>query len=400
MNSHEIQNPPPGNDAPGKMTAQKQYGRSGHIRHYSSLCDSASGQLCYELTNTPSFSSSYNTAPLPVLLHYGARPLHRLKIRSLKWDIERLREELRSALIRGDTSHDSGKMYRRDLLFGTRQGTFLHLDCDDSSTTLNVYAPSPRRTVLVAGRLRRYLIAASKPLPTFHILRKGEEGLTTHEVAIKDFHPMDAEGLNLNYGEGFADWSEHLLDKLRSKDSGLVILDGAPGTGKSTFLKNLIYRLAESHRFLFIQPHYAGVISEPNFVDFWIDQARQHPDKKFCLIMEDGEKVLMRREDDNRSEVSSLLQITDGLMGSFLSLTALFSINCQATQLDPALLRPGRLICRKSFSALKREEARKIAAKLGKPLPPGESITLAQIYNDAVEEPEVEAGKILGFAAA
>ena len=117
------------------------------------------------------------------------------------------------------------------------------------------------------------------------------------------------------------------------------------------------------------------------------------------IILEDSEKCLMRREDDNRSEVSSLLQITDGLMGSFMKLQVLCTINCQATQLDPALLRPGRLLARKVFGRLSREDAMKVADKLGKPMPAGNSISLAELYNDAVEEPGIQPGKILGFAA-
>ncbi len=380
---------------PKPSPAQPPYGRSPHLRDYVARCIAHSDQLRFEISDVPAFSNSYNSAPMPVLLHYGARPLHRIKIRSMSWDIEKMRDELRPALIRGDSCYESGGMHRRDMLFGTRQGTFVHYD----EGTVNVYAPTPRRTALAGMRLKRYIVKVAKPLPSFHLLRKGEEGLTTHKVEIKDFNPLDEEGLDLHYGEGFAEWSDRLLDKMRSKGSGVCILEGDPGTGKSTFIKSVISNLMETHRFLFIQPHYAGIISEPAFVNFWTDQTRQYPDKKFVLIIEDGEKVLMRREDDNRSEVSSLLQLTDGLMGAFVSLTMLCSINCQATQLDPALLRPGRLIARKVFRRLHREEAMKVAAKLGKPLPAGDSISLAELYNDAVEEQEIQSGKILGFAA-
>lgn len=371
------------------------YGQSRHLRDYLARCNSSSDRFHFDITQVPIFSNNYNGAPLPVLLHYGARPVHRLKIRSMSWEIEKMREDLRGALIRGDTNYEPGGMHRQDLVFGTRQGTFVHYD----EGTLNVYSSSPRRAILAGTRLKRYLTKVEKPLPCFYLLRKGEEGLTTHKVEIKDFEPLDSEGLALHYGSGFAEWSNHLEEKLKTKKSGVVIMEGDPGTGKSTYIKRLVARLADSHRIYFIQPHYAGMISEPAFVNFWVGQTRQYPDKKFVIILEDAEKCLMRREDDNRSEVSSLLQLTDGLMGSFVSLTLFCTINCQASQLDPALLRPGRLIARKIFGRLSRSEAKKVAEKLGKVLPDGESISLAELYNDSVEEPHVQPGKILGFAA-
>jgi len=392
------------NIAPDSQTSTAQnklasnllpYGRSPHLRSYAARCEATSGNLHLELTDIATFSDDYNRAPLPVLLHYGARPLHRLRIASYSWDIEQMCQELRPALIRGDASYASGAVHRNDLVFGTRQGTFIHYD----DGTLKVYASSPRRVVLAAMRLKRYIIKVAKPLPSFHLLRKNDDGLSTQKVEIKDFEPLDHEGLDLHYGPGFADWADRLKDKLQSKNSGVVIMEGEPGTGKSTFLKSLIANLMDTHRFYFLQPHYAGIISEPSFVAFWMDQSRQHEDKKFVIILEDSEKCLMRREDDNRSEVSSLLQITDGLMGSFMKLQVLCTINCQATQLDPALLRPGRLLARKVFGRLSREDAMKVADKLGKPMPEGGSISLAELYNDAVEEPEVQSGKILGFAA-
>jgi hypothetical protein len=365
------------------------------VQSYVSKCNGAGANLVIEITDAPSFSDDYNKAPLPVLLYYGAHPLHRLCIPSYTWDIEKMRDELGGALIRGDASYGSGGIHRSDLVFGTRQGTFVHYD----SGTVKVYAATPRRLILATLRLKRYMIIAKKPLPAFHLLRKGEEGLDTQKVEIKGFEPLDDQGLDLHYGSGFADWANRLKEGLKSKDSGVSIFEGDPGTGKSTFIKWLIASLTETHRFYFLQPHYAGIISEPSFVGFWLEQCRQHQDKKFVILLEDSEKCLMRREDDNRSEVSSLLQITDGLMGSFMKLQVICTVNCQATQLDPALLRPGRLLARKVFGRLPRGEAMKVAAKLGKPLPAGESISLAELYNDAVEEAEIQPGKIIGFAA-
>ena len=116
------------------------------------------------------------------------------------------------------------------------------------------------------------------------------------------------------------------------------------------------------------------------------------------MILEDSEKALMRREDDNRSQVSALLNITDGLLSDFLKLQVICTINCLSSELDQALLRPGRLLAHKVFGRLTREEALRIAGKLGKPLPYRSDYSLAEIFNEAAEEPERDE-KIVGFAA-
>jgi SpoVK/Ycf46/Vps4 family AAA+-type ATPase len=140
------------------------------------------------------------------------------------------------------------------------------------------------------------------------------------------------------------------------------------------------------------------MVNDPDFIGFWEGERRRHGEKKFIMILEDSEKALMRREDDNRSQVSALLNITDGLLSDFLNLQVICTINCMSSELDQALLRPGRLLAHKVFARLPREEALRIAEKLGKPLPLRSDYSLAEIFNEAVEQPERDE-KIVGFAA-
>jgi hypothetical protein len=86
------------------------------------------------------------------------------------------------------------------------------------------------------------------------------------------------------------------------------------------------------------------------------------------------------------------------LLSDFLNLQVICTINCMSSELDQALLRPGRLLAHKVFARLPREEALRIAEKLGKPLPLRSDYSLAEIFNEAVEQPERDE-KIVGFAA-
>lgn len=368
------------------------YSKSRHVRNYTAHCEQT-GIVC-DVTCVSTFSSDFEKAPLPVLIHYGAKPLHRVNIPGTRWDHERLRADLRGALIRGDTSVRKGELARRDMIFGTRQGTFLHYD----GGRISVFAATPQRAMLAALRLERYVDASLPECPSYNLLRQARSGMETQEVELKEVAETDNETLALHYGAGFPEWNDRLVDQLNAKGSGLSILEGPPGTGKTSYLRQLMLRLKATHRFYFVPPTHARMVNDPDFIGFWEGERRRHSKKKFVMILEDSEKALMRREDDNRSQVSALLNITDGLLSDFLKLQVICTINCASSELDQALLRPGRLLAHKIFGRLGREDALRIAEKLGKPLSFKADYSLAEIFNEAVEAPDRDE-RIVGFAA-
>ena len=195
--------------APKPPAPFKSYSKSRHLRSYAALCDKA-GEVVYEITETPTFSSDYDKAPLPVLIHYGAKPLHRITVPGTRWDEERLRNDLRPALIRGDTAIRKGEMARRDMIFGSRQGTFLHYD----GGRISVFAATPRRAMQVALRLERYVDNSLPEKPSYHLLRAGRNGMETQEVELKDLPEIDNETLALHYGCEFPEWSDRLVEKI------------------------------------------------------------------------------------------------------------------------------------------------------------------------------------------
>ena len=105
--------------------------------------------------------------------------------------------------------------------------------------------------------------------------------------------------------------------------------------------------------------------------------------------MEDAERLLWRRTGDNREAVSSLLNIADGLMGRMLRLHIICSVNAKMEDLDPAVLRPGRLMNHRRFEPLSREAAERIAADRGLTFMPNEwseGYSLAEVLNPGSHE--------------
>jgi len=155
--------------------------------------------------------------------------------------------------------------------------------------------------------------------------------------------------------------------------------------------------LKKSHRFYFIPTSTMGILYKPDFTGFWADQRRYHSEKKFIVILEDSDAALMTRASDNRDQVNALLNLTDGMLADFLRLQIICTINCSASDIDPALLRPGRLICHRVFGRLDYAQAARLAESLGRKLPQASDYSLAEVFAgqdvDEISRPRI------GFAA-
>jgi SpoVK/Ycf46/Vps4 family AAA+-type ATPase len=140
-----------------------------------------------------------------------------------------------------------------------------------------------------------------------------------------------------------------------------------------------------------------GILSKPEFISFWTDERWQHSDKKFVVILEDSDAALMTRGSDNREQVSALLNLSDGMLADFLRLQIICTINCSAADIDPALLRPGRLLCHRVFGRLDYAQAARLAESLGRKLPQAHDYSLAEVFagqdTDEISRPRI------GFAA-
>ena len=357
-----------------------------------------------DLAETDAFGTDNCTPPLPVIAFYGADPLHRFILPRGRFDITRLTKQCASRIVRSDTrpggnSDSEDQDGWRSVLFHFKiYGAWLHYQNGKIST----YAATRRKAMRLALKMERYLLKEKVTGGSFELISVEGGSIDTETVSLGVETILDNRLLSLHYGEEFPDWCKDYQERLSTKKSGLSILDGPPGTGKSSFLRHLMGKLKSSHRFYFIPPGVIDVVSNSSFVSFWSRQQLSNKGRQFVLILEDAEAALMKRAGDNHSLVSSLLNVTDGLLGDFLKLQVICTINCKYQDIDPALRRPGRLIAHRHFARLSYSKASMLADKIHRPLPSKEEFfkedfSLAEIYNsDAVPEAE---SRIIGFAA-
>jgi ATP-dependent 26S proteasome regulatory subunit len=101
------------------------------------------------------------------------------------------------------------------------------------------------------------------------------------------------------------------------------------------------------------------------------------------LIIEDAETVLRKREVGHAGTISSILNITDGLLSDCLNISIIATFNTDLKTLDDALLRHGRLVKSYTFEKLNAEKSTNLLHKLGKidkELEVIKPMTLAEIY--------------------
>lgn len=221
-------------------------------------------------------------------------------------------------------------------------------------------------------------------------LLKSENGYLDTEDFTLNIPVVDIE---LNYGKDFENVHNTILKRLRTKfDSGIVLLHGIPGSGKTTYIKYLT-SLIDDKDIIFIPPSTAVALSEPSIIPFLMEH------RNSILIIEDAEKVISDRENGGSSiGVSNILNLTDGILGDCLNIQIIATFNMRKEKIDKALLRKGRLIAEHRFTNLTIDESNKLLKHIGKDKTVNTSMSLADIYNIDSEDMRVDKTDIkIGF---
>ena len=357
--------------------------------------EGAISMIC-NVSSAPAFMETSANPHIPVLAAFGGGRLHTCRLRG-SWDLDQLVSDHADQLfrsIRWITAKNAKEPQKDwdDLTFQFGPRSFVYAD---ANRIVGFAATAEEAERMVTDLGKKY----HKPKSAigggiFHLIQFEGNEIKTREVALSPDTVLKPEAISLHYGPDSGEWHQGFVKTLQSKTGGLTIFEGKPGTGKTFYLRHLMSELKETHRFYFIPTASLGILTKPEFIGFWADQRRHHSDNKFVVVLEDSDGALMTRGTDNREQVSAILNLSDGMLADFLRLQIICTINCSASDIDPALLRPGRLLCHRIFGRLEYAQATRLAESLGRKLPQTRDYSLAEIFagDETVEYPRPRIG--------
>jgi hypothetical protein len=223
----------------------------------------------------------------------------------------------------------------------------------------------------------------------FMIVNDRMRGFALSELPIEEM----CVSVDRNYNDDFLAVHSEVEKFVENDKSGLVILHGKQGTGKSSYIRHIIS--STKKRVIYITSDMADSIASPNFIQFIMKQ------KGSLIVLEDCEELLAARSSSGRGRVNTgltnILNMSDGLLGDALQLKFVCTFNAPLRDIDKALLRKGRLVARYEFNDLTPEKANALIAEQNLDVPQQLSpISLADLYH--YEKPAFEQEKrVIGF---
>lgn len=161
---------------------------------------------------------------------------------------------------------------------------------------------------------------------------------------------------------------------LNDDSSSIIILHGKPGTGKTNYIRNLIAD-NQDKCFYWLDSSMFSQINNAEFINFLLDC------KHGIFILEDCEILLSDRDRSGNGLLSSLLNISDGILGDSMRLKFICTFNADLQNIDKALLRKGRLKIKYEFKDLCKDKVINIFNNLGIDKSNAKDMPLCEVYN-------------------
>lgn len=208
---------------------------------------------------------------------------------------------------------------------------------------------------------------------SFYAVELSGNQFTLSQEKVEDKKP----NLELNYGKDFVKIHENIIKLLSEKNSGIIVLDGEQGTGKTAYIKYLISVISEYKDVIYIPRYLLQEMANPDFIAFIRDQ------RNSIIILEDADDILSNREDGLSSIITTnILSITNGLLNDQLKIQLIATFNTDRKYIDKKLLKNGKIIEDWSFKKLTVEQANALATNLGMAANYTVPTALSEVYDD------------------
>jgi len=186
------------------------------------------------------------------------------------------------------------------------------------------------------------------------------------------------------YNDDFKSVFEDIKEFLNDSGSGLIMLSGKIGTGKTSLIRYLCSEFP--HEYIIVPNSIAARLGDPELISF----ITEHQNSVF--ILEDCEQLLQDRSSNMFNDaINTILNMSDGLLSDIVNVKLICTFNADVTTIDPALLRKGRCFARYEFGDLCEEKVKVLNDEFNLNLPEIKPMTLAEIFNsDSTDYTEKE----------
>lgn len=212
-----------------------------------------------------------------------------------------------------------------------------------------------------------------------------QDGRLTPYIIGSDYHEIERG----NYAQDVLNAYDKTVEEFSKKNGNgfISIFSGPAGTGKTMLIRSLIGNIKNSI-FLYVPADLIREFAGPSLIGVFHslslqlrDEEDEDEEKKMILILEDADQVLAPRQETDMQGISTLLNVTDGILGKIFNIRILATTNSPAKSLDSAITRPGRLCVHSVVSPLDFNHASSIYTRIeGKGSLEERNYTLAEIY--------------------
>ncbi|MGO9837684.1 MAG: ATP-binding protein [Polyangiaceae bacterium] len=265
---------------------------------------------------------------------------------------------------------------------------YAEVDGRSSVQPIRVFSIDEEHVELLRGRMKTWVRPAfDQDAGVIHMLKANREGVRFAEIGTAG-RALRRE----NYAAPVLREIDHVTKDIEAADpcGRIVLLTGPPGTGKTYLIRSILVG-AKRPRFVVLQPGDLRSFLQASplgaLAEFVEDEASGRP---IVLIVEDADDCLVPRGTDNMSQIAALLNLSDGLVGSAFDIRVLATTNAKVTEVDSAILRPGRLCRRIEVPRLEPAHATNVLRGLLGAEPRAvfsKPVTLAEVYAAARERP-------------
>ena len=166
---------------------------------------------------------------------------------------------------------------------------------------------------------------------------------------------------------------ESFAEAFMASSSNALLLYGERGTGKSTFIRTLLFLIQAKRNIM--------ITDEPTMRSQSFRKWLEHVDEGSVIVIDDADNIIGKREDGNEAMVS-LLNITSGVIPKNVKIIISTNLG-HLNHIDTALLRAGRMFAALEFKRLYGDDITAVRSTEGLPaIPrPAGGLTLAEVLN-------------------